>query len=71
MDEAWVWEYTIEIYNGIKRTTEICSGYVIGKDIVEAVSNLYTYYGEEMTDIKKLKGLTEGYVIQTLPKDDF
>ena len=72
MGELWFWQYEIVYWDSDakERVTNI-SGLVTGIDIVDAVKNLYSYYGEEIMDIKCLKPITDCVFEFSKDLDDF
>ncbi len=57
--ELWFWQYEIVIWEADKKERENISGLVAGKNIVNAVKYLYSYYGESIMNIKCLKTISD------------
>lgn len=54
----WYWQYTLIVFDGNNKNEEV-SGLVVGDNIVNATETLYSYYGEDIVDIKGLKAITD------------
>lgn len=56
----WYWEYQLKIWDEIDAKEEIRCGVVTGKEIIDAMKELYDYYGDEIMEVQMLKAIIDG-----------
>ena len=64
MEDRWYYEYAVIIWNEIDKIEELRSGVVSAESLVEAMKELYEYYGDEIVDVQTLRAITDGAVFE-------